>query len=672
MAATTVVSSYREDRASWGSSAALATPAFPQAGKLISVFEQVRAQALQETEVVPLLKSRVQEIGTILNHPQAPVILTLAITHLIKTNQWQMLQQVRLFFENDLSKTFRTTGWTQVTFNEPLETWEIENVRKALFKAKGAQLEVAHTIDPIVLQLAWEKENGGMLGVIGSYRTPSLFDPDFLNPDFSYHKTPILMQRFKDETQDELRIYIADSCVDKVIRINGELVLDSLQDDIIDQVKRHASAEHNIVFYRFPSSLEDTPAMDKEGFYYFGKYRRQARGFDCSLFAIRDLYALYQLANEGKLWEDARSSSSDPNTKVVWTIPGRLMYSTQGLTIIQNHPNGSTLLETLRAKNCIAPNPYANNREVNRYLDRFRALYHHYTMIPADVLNPNFLKSWASYRDEKILPLLTTTSSASPLAPLEPQDIYAMTCARIKAAPSFLVQQIYPLYSLLPMPIQEIINGSIWDLHTVKEEGNPNWGAYHLLDDLQIFYRSMDIVFKPTPTSIESFRTMQYTQTFLNAIDDFLNQLPKPLSDKIYIKIWNLRGSPIDGDLNWGRTHRFEDMEILYLALQEAFLVPSLASPPAEECGVPDGLREAAKILLQSLPLDLRAAVFTRIWELDGSPDGFNYGSFHALDSTPRLLNVIAEALTPLPCKDTSSEDTSSDSELLSNPESLD
>lgn len=305
-----------------------------------------------------------------------------------------------------------------------METWEIENVRRTLFKIKGATLDVAHTIDPSVMQMAKNMEHGQKMGVIASYRTYHHQDPGFDNPDFSYHKIPLLMQRFKEGESDELRIYIADSCVDKVMRVDedhpetfhqtftdpknpgNKFLIDSLQGDAIDQIKRHAPEGLNIVFYRFPSAEEKTPRVDQDQFYVYSNFRRQARGFDCSLFAIRDLYALNQLANEGKLWNSPNTLADpkNPNVKVVWTIPERIMYPTQGLSLINLHPNGQAIIETLKNKNCIGPNPYGQGRQVNKYLDRFRALYTHWPMVPGDLLTRSFVKSWSQYHKETIMP----------------------------------------------------------------------------------------------------------------------------------------------------------------------------------------------------------------------------------------------------------------------------
>ncbi|MES2121334.1 MAG: hypothetical protein V4492_00980, partial [Chlamydiota bacterium] len=116
MAATTTSvtnkTSYGSDAASWAVPVAMASPVFEKAGELISLFESARAQSTQESELPWKLRDRVEDIKKILNHPHAQTILALAINHLIKTNQSQMLQQVRYLFERDLSKTFRTTGWT--------------------------------------------------------------------------------------------------------------------------------------------------------------------------------------------------------------------------------------------------------------------------------------------------------------------------------------------------------------------------------------------------------------------------------------------------------------------------------------------------------------------------------------------------------------------------------
>ncbi|MES2121335.1 MAG: hypothetical protein V4492_00985, partial [Chlamydiota bacterium] len=340
-----------------------------------------------------------------------------------------------------------------VTFNEPLETCEIENVRRTLFKIKGATLDVAHIIDPTVMQMAANMEHGCKLGVIASYRTYHHQDPQFDSPDFSYHKIPLLMQRFKSEDCDELRIYIADSCVDKVMRVDKDFpesfhrvfvdpnnpekkfLIDSLQGDAIDQIKRHAPEGVKIVFYRFPSAEEQTPHVQQDEFYVYSNFRRQARGFDCSLFAIRDLYALNQLANEGKLWNSPSTLADpkDPHTKVVWTIPEPIMYPTQGLTLINKHPNGQALMQTLKEKNCIGPNPYAQGRTVNKYLDRFRALYTHWPMVPGDILNRSFAKSWSQYHQNEIMPRHPTATST--LEPLSVESIYQMTGERIGATP---------------------------------------------------------------------------------------------------------------------------------------------------------------------------------------------------------------------------------------------
>ncbi len=194
------------------------------------------------------------------------------------------------------------------------------------------------------------------------------------------------------------------------------------------------------------------------------------------------------------------------------------------------------------------------------------------------------------------------------------------------------------------LPVQD----AVYNLHAHPPgaEIEPYWGSFHLLDDLQIFYRAMDAVFRPATVDIQ---TMHYFPSFRSTIDEFVAQLPKDVGARIYTKIWEFNGSPMDGDTNWGYTHRFDNMTHLYVALKEAFLAPSLSQPPEEQSQALKVVSEATQLLIQALPSDIRANVFTRIWELDNRPEEFGYGELHAMEDLPRLLSVVGEQLVPTP-----------------------
>ncbi|MES2121332.1 MAG: hypothetical protein V4492_00970 [Chlamydiota bacterium] len=339
------------------------THLFEEAVKLIQVIERARAHSTTARDFFERMHGEGQNIDAILKrHPEASSIIALAVVHLIKTNQWQLLHLTRDFFRAFNSDIFRLSGWSAVTFNQPLELTEIRKMQSAYFKMKGTEgLSITYNISPTLMQRAQHMQEGQMIGVIASFRDRQAQNPD--NPHhyplvqpiyYTGHKTPVLMQK----VGGELRIFIADSIVDKIVHIKGQDYIFPMQADIIEQIRENLAPGTNAVFYRFPTSIEDRPETPKENFEYMNKRRRQTDGTNCSAFALHDIRQMHIAASQPGFWDslDAKIDPNDPQMRVVQHTPEWLMYPAQGLSsIIGRHPQKGAITEVLQRKNCIAP-----------------------------------------------------------------------------------------------------------------------------------------------------------------------------------------------------------------------------------------------------------------------------------------------------------------------------
>lgn len=632
-------------------SASLDSHAFDEALKLIHVFEGLRRGCTTVREFNTRINAERESINSILKyHPEASTILALAAVHLIKTNQWQLLQLIHHYFRSNNQEIFRLCGWNAVTFNNPLELPEIRKIQGAFLKVKETKdLPIAYSITDSLMQKAANMEEGETMGIIASFRDRMRIDPS--NPQ-NYplimpiiptpHKTAVLMQK----VDGELRIFVADSVVDKLCRIGDQYFVYPLQDDILEQLHAHIKPEMNAVFYRLPSSLEDPQPTPLENYEYVSKYHTQKDGFNCSIFALRNLYEMHRLARKGQLWDSLSISSEwgDSRTRVVDKIPAPFLLSTQSMTIVRAHTESKWLLETLNRKNAIADVRLDNGqvRPGNKFSDRMRYKYDHLAMIPSDVLDRQFLRDWASYR----APFLNVRPDLALMAAPEPVDLIGSIHAQKHLSRRNEGQQIKALFEQLPLDFLHKVYEKIWELHGRPMSDDPNWGANNVCSNMDIFYNALHEVTAVHSLTAPHTPSGDSSARFYGALHNFLLQLPQADRDRFYNEIRILGAGPIE-DPNWGQSHAYEDLTRLYRALGTIFSQYSAQSSvhtSSEELVL---LFEGhLRTFINEIPQTYRDLIYENVWIHGGRVEGDPYwGQNHAFDNLSLLWLAISHAM---------------------------
>ncbi len=652
------------------------THLFEEAVKLIQVIERARAHSTTVREFFERMHGEGLNIDSILKrHPEASSILALAVVHLIKTNQWQLLHLTRDFFRAFNSEIFRLSGWSAVTFNQPLELTEIRKMQNAYFKMKGTEgLSITYNISPTLMERARDMQEGQMIGVIASFRDRQAQNPD--NPHhyplvqpiyYTGHKTPVLMQK----VNGELRIFIADSIVDKIVHIRGQDYIFPMQADIIEQIRENLAPGTNPVFYRFPNSIEDRPETPKENFEYMNKRRRQTDGTNCSAFAVHDIRQMCLAAREPGFWEslDAQSDPNDTQMRVVWHTPEWLMYPAQGLSsIIGKHPKKEAITEVLHKKNCIAPDMVDSGKilQLNKLSDRLRYKYHHLSqMVPGDILDRQFLREWATYRRTHF----PTPPTLTFLPPLPVHEIMDAIQLQTRTAAFTESQLIQPFFNQLPEEFRNDVYSRVYELHGRPHTSDVNWGGNNLYSDMKIFHRALREVFNPgavytsdpavqvqqTPILTDPIQILQAIHDRSNIarqaegrqLQPLFDQLPQDFRNQVYARIWELHGKPISDDSSWGEHNLFNSLDYFHIALRDVAAANAYTASCSLVGSSADRFYTALHIFLLQLPQENRDRLYEEIRILGGGPEGdLNWGQEHRYDDMNRFYRALGKVFT--------------------------
>ncbi len=253
---------------------------------------------------------------------QAKQTLSAILFDLAKKNQFQLYQYVSGKISREASDEIlyinESLVWEDLHTTIPMSADAIAFGSQEYWAKKAAKHPDTYTCilnDPAALQhalLAATHQRIAYICYMGS------------NP----HTIPIFFER----EGNAVSAIITDSIIDfKCEGENEDLIYISSQQIAIDSIKDElipAALGLEVAIYRFPTIPEQSSSYGCM----VNELTRQTDCYNCSLFALHDLYTCFRLSAEGKLWQQLAWTQKSPSAeRVVSAYPEKLIRPWQSL-----------------------------------------------------------------------------------------------------------------------------------------------------------------------------------------------------------------------------------------------------------------------------------------------------------------------------------------------------